>query len=816
MKKTLMLIVVMLLVCSMIVGHLNITFASNDVQNAEENSPVNNEGNEPNNNQEGDPGQIPDDGRRTFTVNFGDAEWNVDGTKVTAAVWGIEINNGPVQVDEKEDIKLDNFNSETMQILVSAEDGFSTTLFIEGDRVKLENTPEGIALPDLPLAFWVELKPAQEQNSPSNPEPNNNENNENNNNENNNNSPIVPAPEPGNEPQPGGEEELEFDIEIKGTNANLWINGLPVLSDENGVIMHEFKGSIKDAGTTNPNETNQIKFCPHFGSKDIKEYIINDIVYTKEDAIGLGEDGIDFEIPGAEKYTIRVVVDEDSEEVVTIIWTNPNYVPKDADDEEWIQEFKLEHGSGFIREVYDEEGRLVDPNEYLQEDSVDNGVGDNGFGFAFPKPGYRVVFQFIPEYGYQLTDIKSNGQSIGIGEKINEFEFIMPDTNVHFDAVFSKTDDIIRSESNKVISGTLILTDDALESGTAQLTVKDISLDKNKIKEFEEVSSKYEIQNYLDIDLYQVFFKGKDDIDDVWANQIDELENEAEISFKLQDGIKAKDVVIVHNIHNGDEYEVIEIDSYDEETNTITFKTKSFSSYAIATKKENVQKNNIKLIDEKTKAIIEFVDEDGNVSEDFSFIIMDLTKISEEEIESLGITKAEYDMALEMIKEDCEKIGKFIILYNIEVVLNEKDRSIQDGPFTIKIPYTDDLKEFDSFVLAYISDEDFSISETIELKLDGDYLVGTLKHLSPYVLIGKTEEIEKEVEKEIAALDPEKGDTSGVDTPKAESTKTEEPTINYNNPTTGDNIIIYASIFVLSAIAIAFELFYIKKGKSNK
>ena len=52
----------------------------------------------------------------------------------------------------------------------------------------------------------------------------------------------------------------------------------------------------------------------------------------------------------------------------------------------------------------------------------------------------------------------------------------------------------------------------------------------------------------------------------------------------MAEGVTADDIVIVHNVHDGDEYEVIEIESYDAATNTITFKTKSFSNYAIATK----------------------------------------------------------------------------------------------------------------------------------------------------------------------------------------------------------------------------------------
>ena len=55
------------------------------------------------------------------------------------------------------------------------------------------------------------------------------------------------------------------------------------------------------------------------------------------------------------------------------------------------------------------------------------------------------------------------------------------------------------------------------------------------------------------------------------------------ITIKLAEGIDANNIVIVHNIHDGEEYEIIKIDSYDKGSNTITFRTKSFSNYAIAT-----------------------------------------------------------------------------------------------------------------------------------------------------------------------------------------------------------------------------------------
>lgn len=51
----------------------------------------------------------------------------------------------------------------------------------------------------------------------------------------------------------------------------------------------------------------------------------------------------------------------------------------------------------------------------------------------------------------------------------------------------------------------------------------------------------------------------------------------------LADTVNPDDIVIIHNIHNGEDFETISVDSYDSEMNTITFKTDSFSTYAIAT-----------------------------------------------------------------------------------------------------------------------------------------------------------------------------------------------------------------------------------------
>ena len=160
----------------------------------------------------------------------------------------------------------------------------------------------------------------------------------------------------------------------------------------------------------------------------------------------------------------------------------------------------------------------------------------------------------------------------------------MPSTNAHFSATFSAVEDTINAESDKVEGGTIVLGDDEFDAGTARLSVSDLDPDTNKINGYSAAANGRNIINYLDIDLYNIFYKGSNNSDDVWANQIHHLDDEAIITLQLSEDIDVSNVVLVHNIDDGDEFEVIEIISYDTEAHTITFKTNSFSGYAIASK----------------------------------------------------------------------------------------------------------------------------------------------------------------------------------------------------------------------------------------
>ena len=381
-------------------------------------------------------------------------------------------------------------------------------------------------------------------------------------------------------PQPPVEvkDDIEFDLLWEKTFINVWINEKSVMdeSDEFEKQSYEYNGVVVDnAGTTDSNNTNTIRLQNRFGDPVVTEYTINGVKYTEDsDGVIVNDEGWFITVPGAAKYTISGVGDTSIAVPRTIIWAN---VDADKTADEYADDMLLEHGSAKVIGIYDDQNHKVAGESDADENT--------GMGWVQVKPGDKVVFEFVPEYGYQLTGVSANGFPLEAQDTTNQYTFTMPDANIHFSATFKKVEDVVAAESKKVASGSIQI-DGALEGGTAKLTVKDVELSSDKIKGFENAAGDYTISNYLDIDLYNIFYKANGDEDDVWENKIDELDKEVTISIKLEDGIDVNDIVLVHNIHNGEEYEIIEIESYDKETNTITFKTKSFSNYAIATRSQ--------------------------------------------------------------------------------------------------------------------------------------------------------------------------------------------------------------------------------------
>ena len=218
--------------------------------------------------------------------------------------------------------------------------------------------------------------------------------------------------------------------------------------------------------------------------------------------------------------------------------------------------------------------------------ALDWSQDENG-GSAVLPTGAVVKVKLVPDYGYQLTSFGINGGDFGTGDEQSTFTFEIKRGNAHLGAHFTYVGDKVSSSSNAVAGGSIKLGND-MPGGTAQLKISDADMSDNKKTEFSAAAGEYSIKDYLNIDLYNVYYKGSSNADDVWENEVDTLTNDATISVQLTDeqissGITADNIRIIHNIHDGEEYETIQAESYDPVNKIVTFKTKSFSAYAIAT-----------------------------------------------------------------------------------------------------------------------------------------------------------------------------------------------------------------------------------------
>lgn len=214
---------------------------------------------------------------------------------------------------------------------------------------------------------------------------------------------------------------------------------------------------------------------------------------------------------------------------------------------------------------------------------------------------FYINFEFKPDYGYQATHIRTteddpiplSDAGFNAAEAISTFRFaVYPDAHTHFSVVFTATEDIVKANAASISEGGVELATGELDGGSAVLEVNEANITNQG--DFEAAAEGYVVSEYLDISLYNVFYKGN--ADNVWSSPIENLSRPAEITLKLQEAIDTDTVKIVHE--KGDrEFELLDAD-YDPETQEITFSTSSFSNYAIAYEESgNEQTQDLYLID---------------------------------------------------------------------------------------------------------------------------------------------------------------------------------------------------------------------------
>ena len=239
--------------------------------------------------------------------------------------------------------------------------------------------------------------------------------------------------------------------------------------------------------------------------------------------------------------------------------------------------------------TYDESVEAPDEDNHLYPLSDITGVDIQTHDVAFGDTDLFIAedcdkavaidFRFIPDYGYQVSDVRATEDSLlsqfTPGEEISTFHFdYQPKTDVHFIVEFSSSEDIINSKSDIVESASIAGGEKAISSGNLKMNIEDVGEDQVSDALKDAVGGN--VAQYLDMELYQVVSMGGER--DNWEDQLFELDGDIDVSLTVPTLDPGGKYYVVRE-HNDAEEEIPA--EYDPETSTLTFPTDKFSTYAL-------------------------------------------------------------------------------------------------------------------------------------------------------------------------------------------------------------------------------------------
>ena len=288
----------------------------------------------------------------------------------------------------------------------------------------------------------------------------------------------------------------------------------------------------------------------------------------------------DISVPTADSYNISYNVAEaqDNVQIGNFLWTNED---SHKGDDEYIGHATLELVAiqCHMTDNHANDILITEFNEASHENCLYEFESNGTEGSLVVPSDSIVTMKILTEYGYQIKSFGMNGDLVSVDpSKPSEFTFSVNKGNFHIGAEVEATDNEVNSDSEAIKSGSVELANGVIDAGTAMLTVSDADLSEAEQQAFQNEAGDYKITSYLSIDLHQIFYDGHGDF---WkGDELKELNGEATVTLELDEGVDGNSVIIVHQKHDGS-YEVIPT-VYNAETHTITFKTSSFSDFAIA------------------------------------------------------------------------------------------------------------------------------------------------------------------------------------------------------------------------------------------
>ena len=134
---------------------------------------------------------------------------------------------------------------------------------------------------------------------------------------------------------------------------------------------------------------------------------------------------------------------------------------------------------------------------------------------------------------------------------------------------------------------------------------------------------------------------------------------------------------------------------------------------------------------------------------------------------------------------------ELISVLEIDVKNKNEVVSMEDGNFVIKIKLTDEMKKYNSFMVAYINDD--KVEESFKAVVDDDTLEFKTTHLSKYAIYGESIQLDKQ-----EVLEENKPNDSDKEN---------------DNDDNGTGKIVYVIIGIVALVGIVVTIFFMRKNK---
>lgn len=218
----------------------------------------------------------------------------------------------------------------------------------------------------------------------------------------------------------------------------------------------------------------------------------------------------------------------------------------------------------------------IDPSDDVR------GIEDETGGVYVAKPGAEVTIHLTPDYGYQFIGKDFEGAHLEAAEEKCTYTFTMPEENIVLSDLFTQKNDEANINSPFFSGGEILNTSNVIKSGNLQMDINTAVITQETKSKINSVIEKdgLHMMEYFDIELSNFFLKGG--TIDKWEEPLNSLDTPAKIKLSLSNSIVGAEDCKIIRIHDG-ETSVLDT-TYDKSSNSLTFETDKFSSYALATK----------------------------------------------------------------------------------------------------------------------------------------------------------------------------------------------------------------------------------------